>query len=669
MVTETNALSHCKVCIDKRESFLLQGGAGSGKTQSLKELLLYIKNTKPEASVVCITHTNAAVDEIKARVGENYHVSTIHSFLYKLIHNYRKNIKQVIPELFQLEHLLPDCTVHAEYKRIYRQFAKKRYELFRETSEAVVNKREYDKDPEGYNQKLNQQIVELNCRLAERLSRMDLPEKLYNETQFDSFRDSSFGHDGLLTVFHAIINRYPLFHKILRDKYDYIFIDEYQDTNADILRDLLDLSEAGGLTVGLFGDHMQSIYDRGIDSLDTYLNDGKLVSIPKQDNYRCSFEVINLINLLRTDGIKQKVALREVDGHPETEENRHGSARIWYAIADSRPSSKSSESEKQRHHKLLEKLIEQAKMAVDDPGDCKVLILTNKEIAAQNGFPQLYKIFNDRYSDASDRIENQLRKIQALDVAELCHLYEQKQYNELICRVKKNGYEIHTGRDITRLRELMEDIGTDPDRGMWQTVELAISNKLIRQTEACEVECSRSDLRETDPQYEVFCGYYRDGFTTFAKLKKVWDISSEEEYHSYESKLKKETFYRILFSGEIKFTEVRKYYSYLEEETEYITMHKTKGTSIQSVIVVMDEFFWTDYDFGLIYNPVAEKVGKQAKSEKLIYVACSRAKKDLVCIRVLTADEEELFRNRFPQAEKVEVAEEIPELFSLQGIQ
>lgn len=95
-------------------------------------------------------------------------------------------------------------------------------------------------------------------------------------------------------------------------------------------------------------------------------------------------------------------------------------------------------------------------------------------------------------------------------------------------------------------------------------------------------------------------------------------------------------------------------------------MHKTKGTSIRSVIVVMDEFFWTEYDFGLIYNPAAEKVGKQAKSEKLIYVACSRAKKDLVCIRVLTADEEERFRNKFPQAEKVDLAEEITETIPLQ---
>ena len=85
--------------------------------------------------------------------------------------------------------------------------------------------------------------------------------------------------------------------------------------------------------------------------------------------------------------------------------------------------------------------------------------------------------------------------------------------------------------------------------------------------------------------------------------------------------------------------------------------------------MVTAEYFWADYDFSLIYNPVAEKVGKQAKSEKLIYVACSRTKKDLACIRVLTADEEESFKNKFPQAEKVEVAEEISEPISLQGIQ
>ena len=92
MAAESSALISCKACIDQGKSFLLQGGAGSGKTESLKELLLYIKQTKPHARVVCITHTNAAVDEIVNRVGEGYQVSTIHSFLYGLIRHYRKNI-------------------------------------------------------------------------------------------------------------------------------------------------------------------------------------------------------------------------------------------------------------------------------------------------------------------------------------------------------------------------------------------------------------------------------------------------------------------------------------------------------------------------------------------------------------------------------------------------
>ncbi len=79
MATETNSLELCKDCINSHKSFVLQGGAGSGKTESLKELLLYIKESQPKARVVCITHTNAAVEEIVSRVGDTYYISTIHS--------------------------------------------------------------------------------------------------------------------------------------------------------------------------------------------------------------------------------------------------------------------------------------------------------------------------------------------------------------------------------------------------------------------------------------------------------------------------------------------------------------------------------------------------------------------------------------------------------------
>ena len=59
MATETTitAVDRCKKCIDNKRSFVLQGGAGSGKTESLKELLIYISQTNPKAKVMCITHT------------------------------------------------------------------------------------------------------------------------------------------------------------------------------------------------------------------------------------------------------------------------------------------------------------------------------------------------------------------------------------------------------------------------------------------------------------------------------------------------------------------------------------------------------------------------------------------------------------------------------------
>jgi len=95
-------LNRIKNCISEHQSFVLQGGAGSGKTETLKQTLQYIEKKHPETKLVCITHTNKAVDEIVARVGSEYEISTIHSFLNKLITPYKRNILKVLPELFCL---------------------------------------------------------------------------------------------------------------------------------------------------------------------------------------------------------------------------------------------------------------------------------------------------------------------------------------------------------------------------------------------------------------------------------------------------------------------------------------------------------------------------------------------------------------------------------------
>lgn len=101
MATATiNAVQKCKELIDAQTNFVLQGGAGSGKTEALKELLVYIAETNPNAKVLCITYTNNAVDEIRQRTNNVFPVSTIHSFLHDLIKLFTKNIKAVIHELY-----------------------------------------------------------------------------------------------------------------------------------------------------------------------------------------------------------------------------------------------------------------------------------------------------------------------------------------------------------------------------------------------------------------------------------------------------------------------------------------------------------------------------------------------------------------------------------------
>ncbi|MEN5386783.1 AAA family ATPase [Aliarcobacter skirrowii] len=68
--------------IENGKNFLLSGGAGSGKTYSLVQVIKEIIEKKPTVKVACMTYTNAAVKEIEERVNHNnLQVSTIHDFL------------------------------------------------------------------------------------------------------------------------------------------------------------------------------------------------------------------------------------------------------------------------------------------------------------------------------------------------------------------------------------------------------------------------------------------------------------------------------------------------------------------------------------------------------------------------------------------------------------
>ena len=157
-----------------------------------------------------------------------------------------------------------------------------------------------------------------------------------------------------------------------------------------------------------------------------------------------------------------------------------------------------------------------------------------------------------------------------------------------------------------------------------------------------------------DEFYQKFKELYLSGHNTYNKIKDMIDITSEDVFDDWKAIYKRERFINELLSPDLKFIEALNYSKYLAEETEYITMHKTKGSSIQNVIVVMDEFFWNEYKFSSLYSPESDtNTNRVVNSKKLIYVACSRAMSGLVCVKVLTSGEVNAFKAKFPTAELV----------------
>ena len=55
-------------CIRDGKNFILEGGAGSGKTYSLISLIDALTAERPYVRIVCITYTNNAVAEILSRI-------------------------------------------------------------------------------------------------------------------------------------------------------------------------------------------------------------------------------------------------------------------------------------------------------------------------------------------------------------------------------------------------------------------------------------------------------------------------------------------------------------------------------------------------------------------------------------------------------------------------
>ena len=271
-------------CIKNGENFILEGGAGSGKTYSLISLIDTLISERPDIRIVCITYTNNAVAEILSRIkNENLWVSTIHEFIWNLIKKYQIEIKDILVELINDENI-------------------KNFRKPKDFGEDFITKDYFKSLYVDYDEYYS---VTPNAKNRVKIS-----------------------HDHILIVAERMFSKYKKISDILKDVADCIFVDEYQDTSplvADIL--LKHLEQSGKKNViGFFGDSMQSIYDDGVGDLNQY----SLTKIVKTQNRRNPKIVIEVANKFRDDSIQQ-VPSEDINA-PNMENGviREGSIKFLY---------------------------------------------------------------------------------------------------------------------------------------------------------------------------------------------------------------------------------------------------------------------------------------------------------------------------------------------------
>ncbi|MCS3868792.1 DNA helicase-2/ATP-dependent DNA helicase PcrA [Chryseobacterium ginsenosidimutans] len=462
----------------------------------------------------------------------------------------------------------------------------------------------------------------------------------YNETRYNNFKELSFGHDELLHIASLLFKNHELLGKIVSDKFDFILIDEYQDTNEKIVDIFLNsLPKNNKTTIGFFGDSMQGIYDDGIGDVEQEIKEKKLVKIEKEDNFRCSNKVIDFINTIRNDGLKQELALKDL----EMDDDRNGNVKLYYSVYGEKPNVFSSVEDKNKYFDALNKLIVQ--ISTDNPG-VKKLMLTNKSISTELNFSILYQIFNDRYTEVKEEIEKTLERIQLIELYELSSAYKNKNYNFVVAKLKKCGFELKSVRDKVRIKRLFDAL-LNSVQSINRILEFAFNNKLISKSDSYKQYIHNKntfleDLKSNERFKQLEALYITGGNTSVRMLEKDATVS-EEEFIEFDKNRKKKNFYNELFSEKLKFSEVLNYYNYIDENiiSDYITMHKTKGSGIENVMVVMDEYFWNKYNFKSIYDVGENDLMKKSKNQKLFYVACSRTIKNLICVRLVSEEEEE----------------------------
>lgn len=297
-----NRISSDSMLIDINHHFRVSAGPGAGKTHWLVGHIFNVlhrsKKLGKTRKIACITYTNIAVETILKRLGtssDRVEVSTIHSFLYKHI---VKPYASFIAEEFGLNYVKMDG--HDDRILSSYSFLKKWKDISKQN-----RIRDDKKIVEAFGKarwKFDGDDIVFKPDYPIKANRYSIRSDSYFQYKTLAWEKGVLHHEDVLFFSYHLIKKYPYILTILRKKFPYFFIDEFQDTNpiqAWILRKV----GQKGTVIGIIGDKAQSIY--GFQGADpekfSSFELPDLIDYQIRENWRSTKKIIHLLNSVRSD--------------------------------------------------------------------------------------------------------------------------------------------------------------------------------------------------------------------------------------------------------------------------------------------------------------------------------------------------------------------------------
>lgn len=283
--------------LHKNGPMIIIAGAGSGKTRVLTYRIAHLMSQNIDPfNILALTFTNKAAREMKERIAQvvgssetkNLWMGTFHSVFARILRSDAEKlgfpsnftIYDTQDSLRLLSSIIKEMQLDKDLYKVKQIFSR-----ISSLKNSLITVKTYFNDSE---------LV-----LADKMAQRPKMGEIYEEYVARCFKSGAMDFDDLLLRTNELLARFPNVLAKYQDRFKYILVDEYQDTNHSqylIVRALADRFQ----NICVVGDDSQSIYAfRGanIQNILNFQKDYDEVAIFKlEQNYRSTKNIVEAAN-------------------------------------------------------------------------------------------------------------------------------------------------------------------------------------------------------------------------------------------------------------------------------------------------------------------------------------------------------------------------------------